>query len=69
VASDQAAWEKESSTAQRRKSAEWEKVEGGDAEAGIPDRTNDDFDGIVGFFHPFWLVHVKYTRSVLTAKQ
>lgn len=62
VASDQAAWEKENSAAQRRKSEEWEKIEGGDAKAGIPGGTGDDFDGIIGFFHPFWFVYVRLAR-------
>lgn len=54
VAKDEIAWAEESEK-EGRDSDDWENVEGyAGASAGNGEKGDSEFDGIVGFFHPFW---------------
>lgn len=56
VEKDQADWEKSGKeNEERRNSDEWENVEGYAAgTVGNGEKANREWDGIIGFFHPFW---------------
>lgn len=55
VVQDEAEWEKSGKGKDRRDSDEWESVDAyaaGSAKNG--EKADQEWDGIVGFFHPFW---------------
>jgi hypothetical protein len=54
VEREEEAWEKEVKDS-RRDSEEWDTLEGyGGGSVGNGEKGENEFDGIVGFFHPFW---------------
>ena len=56
VENDEEAWVRDAKKeGGRRDSDEWESVEGyAGASVGNGEKGGEEFDGIVGFFHPFW---------------
>ena len=54
---EQEAFEKFNRRSQKSEDDEWEKIESyGGASAINGGQAEDDWEGIVGFFHPFWFV-------------